>query len=320
MVRFIQIVVAAVVALAASAALAQTYPTKPIRLVVGYSPGGGNDVMARIVAAKLQDRLGQPVVVENKAGAQSIIAAEFVAKAPPDGYTLLVAPSGPMTINPAIYSKLPYAPRDDFAPVSLIAEFPLVLAVTASLPVKTVPELIAHAKARPQDANYASSAAPFQLAAELFNQKTASKFVHVPFKGSGDAVAAVATGTVIMTISDAGPISAGLQGGTIRALAVTSAARHPAFAGVPTMTEAGIPDMVITLWTGIVAPAGTPAPIIQRLQQEIAEVMRLPDVRERYASLGIDAVSSTPQAYARRIADDIARWTAIAKAADIKLN
>ena len=318
--RFVHMVIAALVALAASAAHAQNYPTKPIRLVVGYSPGGGNDVMARIVAAKLQDRLGQPVVVENKAGAQSIIAAEFVAKAPPDGYTLLVAPSGPMTINPAIYSKLPYSPREDFAPVSLIAEFPLLLAVTAALPVKTMPELVAHAKARPGEANYASSAAPFQLAAELFNQKTGSKFVHVPFKGSGDAVAAVATGTVIMTISDAGPISAGLQGGTIRALAVTSAARHPAFSGVPTMTEAGIPDMVITLWTGIVAPAGTPAPIIKRLQEEIAEIMRLPDVRERYASLGIDAVSSTPEIYARRIADDIARWTAMAKAADIKLN
>ncbi|TWT13643.1 tripartite tricarboxylate transporter substrate binding protein [Reyranella sp. CPCC 100927] len=318
--RFFRMMIVAVLTLSAPVAHAETYPAKPIRLVVGYSPGGGNDVMARIVAAKLQDRLGQPVVVENKAGAQSIIAAEFVAKAPPDGYTLLVAPSGPMTINPAIYSKLPYAPRDDFAPVSLIAEFPLLLAVTASLPVKSVAELIAHAKTRPNEANYASSAAPFQLAAELFNQKTGSKFVHVPFKGSGDAVAAVATGTVIMTISDAGPISAGLQGGAIRALAVTSATRHPAFAGVPTMAEAGIVDMVITLWTGIVAPAGTPAPIIKRLQQEIAEVMRLPDVRERYASLGIDAVSSTPEAYARRIADDIARWTAIAKAADIKLN
>ncbi|TXL70227.1 tripartite tricarboxylate transporter substrate binding protein [Vineibacter terrae] len=318
--RILHMLTLALAMLAAGPARAQTYPAKPIRLVVGYSPGGGNDVMARIVAAKLQDRLGQPVVVENKAGAQSIIAAELVAKAAPDGYTLLVAPSGPMTINPAIYSKLPYSPRDDFAPVSLIAEFPLLLAVTASLPVKTVPELIAYARSRPQDANYASSAAPFQLAAELFNQKTGSKFVHVPFKGSGDAVAAVATGTVIMTISDAGPIAAGLQGGSIRALAVTSAARHPAFPGVPTMAEAGIADMVITLWTGIVAPAGTPEPIVKRLQAEIAAVMRLPDVRERYASLGIDAVSSTPQDYARRIADDIARWTAIARAADIKLN
>ena len=306
--------------LSGAGAQAQTYPSKPIRLVVGYSPGGGNDVMARIVAAKLQDRLGQPVVVENKAGAQSIIAAELVAKSAPDGYTLLVAPSGPMTINPAIYSKLPYAPRKDFAPVSLIAEFPLLLGVTASLPVKTVRELVDYAKTRPNDANYASSAAPFQLAAELFNQKTGSKFVHVPFKGSGDAVAAVATGTVIMTISDAGPISAGLQGGTIRALAVTSAARHPAFPGVPTMAEAGIAEMVITLWTGIVAPAGTPEPIIQRLQAEIAEVMRLPDVRERFGNLGIDAVSSTPQTYARRIADDIARWTATANAAGIKLD
>ena len=318
--RLITALIVALAALAANLAQAQTWPSKPIRLVVGYSPGGGNDIMARVVAAKLQDRLGQPIVVENKAGAQSIIAAEFVAKAAPDGYTLLVAPSGPMTINPAIYARLPYSPREDFAPVSLIAEFPLLLAVNAQLPVKSVKELVDYARTRPNDANYASSAAPFQLAAELFNQKTGSKFVHVPFRGSGDAVAAVAAGTVIMTISDAGPVSAGLQGGTVRALAVTSAAPHPAFAGVPTMAEADIPDMVITLWTGIVAPAGTPDDIIRRLQAEIAEVMRLPDVRERFAKLGIDAVSSTPGAYARRIAEDIERWTATARAADIKMN
>ncbi|HJQ56327.1 MAG TPA: tripartite tricarboxylate transporter substrate binding protein [Vineibacter sp.] len=311
---------AALVASAVHPAHAQTYPNKPIRLIVGYSPGGGNDIMARVVAARLQERLGQPVVVENKAGAQSIIAAEYVAKAAPDGYTLLVAPSGPMTINPAIYSKLPYAPREAFAPISLIAEFPLLLAISAALPVKSVKELVDHAKAKPAEANYASSAAPFQLAAELFNQKTGSKFVHVPFKGSGEAVAAVANGTVIMTISDAGPISAALQGGSIRALAVTSERMHPAFAGVPTMAQAGIADMAITLWTGFVAPAGTPADIIQRLQREIAAVVAEPEVRERFAKLGIDAVSSTPEAYARRIAGDIDRWTTTAKAANIKLD
>jgi len=169
------------------------YPNRPIRLVVGYSAGGGNDLIARIVAAKLHDKLGQPVVVDNKPGAQSIIAAEIVAKAPPDGYTLLVAPSGPMTINPAVYSKLSYDPLRDFAPISLLAEFPLLLAVGAEQPVKTVKELVEYGRANPKLANYASSATPFQLAAELFNQRTGSNFQHIPFRGSGDMVQSAPT-------------------------------------------------------------------------------------------------------------------------------
>ena len=168
-------------------AVAETYPARPIRLVVGYSPGGGNDLIARIVAAKLQEKLGQPVIVDNRPGAQSIVAAEAVAKAPSDGYTLLVAPSGPMTINPAVYAKLSYAPERDFAPVSLLAEFPLLLAVGAEQPPRTVRELVEYGRANPKLANYASSATPFQLASELFNQRTGSKFQHIPYRGSGDA-------------------------------------------------------------------------------------------------------------------------------------
>src|SRR6476646_6224259 len=206
--------------LLAGPAVAQqpTYPTRPIRLVVGYSAGGGNDLIARIVAGKLQDKLGQPIVVDNKPGAQSIVAAELVAKAPPDGYTLLIAPSGPMTITPAVFSKLPYDPMRDFAPISLLAEFPLLLVVGADQPPKTLKELVEYGRANPKLANYASSATPFQLASELFNQRTGAAFQHIPYRGSGDAVQAVLAGQVMMTIADPGPVAGPLKAGKLRAL------------------------------------------------------------------------------------------------------
>jgi tripartite-type tricarboxylate transporter receptor subunit TctC len=305
---------------ASRASLAQSFPSRPIRLVVGYSPGGGNDLIARIVAAKLQERLGQPVIVENKAGAQSIIAAELVARAPADGYTLLVAPSGPMTINPAVYRKLPYAPAQDFAPISLMAEFPLMLAVGAQQPIKSVAELVAQGKADPKMANYASSATPFQLAAELFNQKTGSAFQHIPYRGSGESVNAVVSGTVLMTIADSGPMSGPLKGGLLRALAITASKRHRAFPDVPTMAEAGISGMEITLWTGLVAPVGTPADIVAKLQAEIAAIVALPDVKERFEQIAVDPRSTTPDEYRALIASDIARWKAVADTANIKLD
>src|SRR5262245_32781411 len=215
------------------------YPNKPSRLVVGYSPGGGNDLIARIVAGKLQDKLGQPVVVDNKPGAQSIVAAEIVAKAPPDGHTLLIAPSGPMTINPAVYSKLPYDPLRDFVPISLLAEFPLLLVVGADQPPKTIRELVEYGRDNPKLANYASSATPFQLASELFNQRAGAQFQHIPYKGSGDAVQAVLAGQVLMTIADSGPVAGPLKSGKLRALGITTAKRPPAFPDVPTFKEQG---------------------------------------------------------------------------------
>src|SRR5215831_19092001 len=186
-------------------ALAQGFPTRSVHMIVGYTAGGGNDLIARIVAAKMQDRLGQTVIVENKPGAQSIVAAELVAKAPPDGYTLLIGASGPLTINPAVYSKLPYSPQKDFAPISLPAEFPLLLVVGGDAPVKDIKELVAYGKANPKLANYASSATPFQLAAELFNQSTGSSFQHIPYKGSGDAMQAIMAGQVLWGFIDSGP-------------------------------------------------------------------------------------------------------------------
>ena len=301
-------------------AVAQQYPSKPIRLVVGYSPGGGNDLIARIVAARLQARLNQPVVVDNKPGAQSIVAAELVAKAAPDGYTLLVAPSGPMTINPAVYSRLPYDPQKDFVPVSLLAEFPLLLVVGADQPVKSVKELVEYGRANPKLANYASSATPFQLASELFNLRTRSKFQHIPYKGSGDAVQAVMSGQVLMALADSGPIAGPLKGGKLRALAVTTARRPPDFADVPTMAEAGIPDMEIALWTGIVAPAGTPVEIVTLLQDVIADVIDTPAVRTALEAISVDGRALPSKDFADLIARDTARWKQVAATANIKLD
>src|SRR6185369_14394720 len=281
----------AAAALAWTSAQAQaSYPGRPIQLVVGYAAGGGTDLLARIIAAKMAEGLGQAVVVENKVGAQSIIAAQFVAKANPDGYTLLLGPSGPVSMNPALYSKLPYAPLRDFAPISLIGSFPLILAVGQSHPAKTVAQLVEYAKANPDKANYGASAAPFQLAAELFKQKTGTAFQHIAYKGSNESVNAVATGEVTMTLADPPPVVGQFKAGRIRALAITTSAPHPSWPGVPTMREAGFTDMDIELWTGLLAPAGTPQPVIRRLHEEFARV----------------------------IAADIAKWTAVAKAANIK--
>jgi tripartite-type tricarboxylate transporter receptor subunit TctC len=299
-------------------ALAQNYPSRPIRLVVGYSAGGGNDLIARIVAAKLQEKLGQPVVVDNKPGAQSIVAAEMVAKSPSDGYTLLVAPSGPMTVNPAVYAKLSYSPQRDFTPVSLLAEFPLLLAVGSERPVKSVRELVEYGRSHPRLANYASSATPFQLATELFNQRTGSKFQHIPYRGSGDAVQAVAAGHVLMTIADSGPMSGPLSAGKLRALAITTAERQKAFADVPTMKEAGVPDMEISLWTGIVAPINTPPEIVTLLAQTIRQILVLTDVKTAMAAIAVEPRSTTPDEYRDLIARDTARWKAVAATANIK--
>jgi tripartite-type tricarboxylate transporter receptor subunit TctC len=306
-------------ALAGTSAQAQaSYPSKPIQLVVGYAAGGGTDLLARIIAGKMAEGLGQAVVVENKVGAQSIIAAQLVAKANPDGYTLLLGPSGPISMNPALYSKLPYSPLRDFAPISLIGSFPLILAVGQSHPAKSVAQLVEYAKANPDKSNYGASAAPFQLAAELFKQKTGTAFQHIAYKGSNESVNAVATGEVTMTLADPPPVVGQFKAGRIRALAITTPAPHPSWPGVPTMREAGFTDMDIELWTGLLAPAGTPQPIIRRLHEEMVRVLKLPDVRERFAALGVDPVGSTPEEFAKVIAADTAKWTAVAKAANIK--
>jgi len=299
-------------------AQAQSYPDKPIRIVVGYAAGGGNDIIVRVMQPEMQKGLGQPVIVENKPGAQSIIAADTVAKSAADGYTLLMGPSGPMTINPATYSKLPYDPVRDFAPISMICQFPLLVTVDAKLPIHSVKELIDYAKANPAKANYASSAGIFQITTELFKQKTGTGFVMIPYKSSGESVQALISGNVALTIVDPPPATGPLKSGQIRALAVTSGARHPSWPDLPTMAEAGVPDMEVPVWTAFFAPAKTPPAIVARLQKEIARVVQTAEVKEAFAKMGLDPVGGTSQELATRVRRDIAKWTAVAKAANIK--
>jgi len=310
--------VALAVLAAATATAQESFPARPIRIIVGYVAGGGNDIIARVVAGKMAEGLGQQVIIENKPGAQSIIAAEFVAKSAPDGYTVLMGPSGPMTMNPATYAKLPYAPLRDFVPLSMIGSFPLILVTSGASSVKSVQDLIDFAKANPAKSNYASSAAPFQLAAELLKLKTGTSFTHIPYKGSNESANAVMSGEVTMTISDPAPIAGPIKSGRLRALAVTSPKRHPSWPDVPTMMEAGIPDIDIVIWTGFLVPAGTPAAIVKRLQDEVARVVRLPDIRERLNGMGVDPVGNSSEEFGRIIAADIAKWTAVARAANIR--
>src|SRR3989454_12640302 len=303
----------------AGGALAQSdYPSKPIRIIVGYAAGGGNDIIVRVMQPEMSKGLGQPVVVENKPGAQSIIAAETVARAAPDGYTILMGPSGPMTINPATYSKLPYDARRDFAPISLICQFPLIVAVNAALPVRSLKELIVYAKANPGKANYSSSAGIFQITTELFKQKTGTAFVMIPYKSSGESVQALLTGDAMVTFVDPPPVTAPLKAGTVRGLAITSATRHPSWPNLPTMAEAGVPDMEVPVWTAFFAPAKTPSAIVARLQKEVARVVHTAEVKERFAQMGLDPVGGTPDELAKVVARDLAKYTAVAKAANIK--
>jgi tripartite-type tricarboxylate transporter receptor subunit TctC len=299
-------------------AKAQDYPTKPIKIVVGYAAGGGNDLIVRVMAPRMSEGLGQPVIVENKPGAQAIIATESVAKSAPDGYTILMGPTGPMSMNPATYSKLPYDSIRDFAPISTIGQFPLLVVVSAQSPLHSVKELIDFAKKNPGQANYGSSAAAFQIATELFKQRTGTQFVHIPYKSSGESVNAVVAGQVTMTICDPPPASGPLRAGTARALAVTSNERHPSWPDLPTLKEAGVPDVEVWLWTAFFVPAKTPAAIVARLQKETARVVRLPDVAEGLAKLGVDPVGGSSEELKQRLARDLAKWTAVAKAANIR--
>jgi tripartite-type tricarboxylate transporter receptor subunit TctC len=316
----VRLCIAVLAALFSTLTAAQDYPSKPIRVIVGYSAGGGNDIIVRVMVPELSKGLGQSIVVENKPGAQSIIAAELAAKSAPDGYTLFMGPSGPMTINPATYSKLPYDPQRDFAPVSMICSFPLIVTVDPKLPVKSVKELIAYAKANPGKANYASSAGIFQITTEMFKQRTGTQIEMIPYKGSGESVQAVAAGQVMMTIVDPPPATGPLKSGTIRGLAVTSPQRHPRWPDLPTMAEAGVPDMEVPVWTAFFAPARTPAAIVARLQKEVARVVQTPEVRERFDAMGLKPEGSTSAELARVVAQDIKKWTAVAKAANIKNN
>jgi tripartite-type tricarboxylate transporter receptor subunit TctC len=294
------------------------YPSRPIHIVVGFTPGGGNDLIARIVGQKLSEDLGQPVIIDNKPGAGAIVATEYVAKSAPDGYTLLVGASGAMSINPAVYAKLSYDPVRDFIPISELGSFPLILIVNASSPFKSVAELVTYAKANPDKANYSSASTAFQLATELFKQKTGAPLQEIPYKGAADSVMAVISSQVTATIADAGPVSGQIKGGQVRALAVAAPKRTEDLPDIPTMKEAGA-DVEAVLWSGLFAPKNTPPAIAKKLEGEFMRIAREPDVIARLKPLGIESVGNSSDEFAKILASDIARWTAVAKAANIKL-
>ena len=308
-------------ALAAGTARAQDdasrYPTRPIHIVVGFAAGGGNDVIARIYGQKLSEDLGQPVIVENKPGAGAIVATEYVSRAAPDGYTLLVGATG-MAINQSLYSKLPYDSVRDFVAISELASFPLLMVVNASSPIKSVAELVAYAKANADKMNYASSSATFQLVTELFKQKTGAPMQAIPYKSANEMVLAVVSGQVTTTIADSGPVSPQVKAGTVRALAVTAQRRMAEFPDVPTMKEAGA-DVDAIIWTGVFAPKGTPPQIVKKLEGEFMKIAKLPEVASRLKAIGVDAVGTSTEEFTKTLQDDITRWGDVAKSANIKI-
>jgi tripartite-type tricarboxylate transporter receptor subunit TctC len=298
---------------------AANYPSRAIRIVVGFTAGGGNDLLARLVGQKLSEKFGQPVVIENKPGAGAIIATEYVKNQPADGYTLLMGASGQMTVNPAVYTRLPYSAQRDFAPISMVASFPFLLLVNPGIPVKSVPELVAYAKSNPSKANYASSSPAFQLTAELFKQRTGAPLEHIPYKGSNESLTAVISNQVLVAFADAAPAAGQIASGQVRALAVTSGKRSAQLPEVPTLAEAGVPDVDVSFWSGVFAPAATPPAIVKKLQDEIRRIVKLPDIQQRMQQLAVEPAGNTSEEFAAVIAQDIARWTAVAKASNIKI-
>jgi tripartite-type tricarboxylate transporter receptor subunit TctC len=300
-------------------ARAQNFPSKPIRLVVPYSPGGGADTTARLIAPKLQEALGETVVVENRPGAGGMIGDEVVAKATPDGHTLLIGAFA-HAVNPSLFAKMPFRTPDDFAPISLLVTVPELLVITPSHPAKTVAELVAMAKAQPGKLFYASSGngSAQHLAAELFKLRTGTDIGHVPYKGGGLAIVDVAAGHVPFYFGNMSAALPQARGGKVRALAVTSAQRSPAASDVPTIAEAGVKDCEISEWNALIAPAGTP-PAVQRLHDEVARIMRMEDIKAKFADLGADAIGSTPEELAAFLRAEMTKWAEVVKAANIKI-
>ena len=321
MTRLLRGILACILAFVSVGTLAQApreaYPSRPIKFIVPFAPGGGADVVARLLGVKLAEALGQPVVVENRAGASGNIGAAMAAKSPPDGYTIAFAYSGTHAINPTLYAE-PGFKNSDFAPVVLMMTVPQVMTLNTSVPAPTVKELIALAKAKPGQLNFASSAAFNQLAAALFNEMAGINVVHVPYTGGAASTTAMLAGDVAYQFTDPPAVLPSVKAGKLRAIAVTSAQRSALFPDLPTVAEAGLPGYEATSWNGIVVPAATPAPVVARLNAEINKILQAPDIRAKLADLGYEPVGGTPEEFAAYIAREEAKWGKIVKASNIK--
>ena len=311
---FVLLLASAVVSVAFAAE--SGYPSKPVRMIAPYPPGGTSDIIARIVGQKLNEAWGQQIVVDNRAGANGGIGSELAAKSPADGYTVLVGNMTPIAANPSLYAKLGYDPLRDFAGVTLVAAGPNVLVVNPSLPVKSVQELTAYGKANPGKLNFGSGGAgsPAHLAGEMYKTLTGVAMTHVPYKGTVLSVNDLIAGQVQLVFSDAPPAMPHVKSGKLRALAVTSVKRTPLMPELPTVAEAGVAGFALDNWWGILVPAGTPKPVVTRINADIVKAMQIADVKERFANLGVEAIHSTPAAFDDYIKAELAKLAKIIKA------
>ena len=314
-------VLATVLLCAATLAGAQQFPAKPLRLIVPFPPGGGNDTVARAIAQQLGPDLGQPVVVENRPGAGGSVGAEMAAKSPPDGHTLFLAGVGSHAVNPNLHPNLPYDAIKDFAPITLVASAPSVLVVNPGVPARSVAELTAYARANPGKLNYASNGngSAAQLAAAMYESMAGVRMVHVPYKGIAPALTDLLSGEVQLMFGTIVALVPHIQAGKLRALAVTSRKRSSLLTEVPTLAESGLPDYEAGSWYGILAPAGTPREVIDRLHASIVKALRQPDVAKRLAAEGAEVIGSTPEEFGAHIKAEVARVGKVVRAAGIRI-
>jgi len=299
---------------------AQDYPNKPLRLIVPFPPGGGNDILARSVGQRLAETIGQQVIVDNRGGAGGLIGAELAAKAVPDGYTIFLASIGNLAFMPALHAKLPYDPVRDFAPLTLLATSAFVMVVNPSLPAKSVKELIALARAKPGQLNYGSSGqgSSLHLTGEIFKLATGADLVHVPYKGSAPALTDLIAGQVQILFGTMPPTLPHVKSGKLRALGVSGAKRSVAAPEVPTIAEAGVPGFEVLNWYGIVAPSKTPAAIVQRLNGELVKTLKAPEMIESLGTQGLEAAGGTPERFGVFIKSEMAKYAKVIKAAGIR--
>ena len=313
--------VATLVFCAAATAFAQPYPSKPIHLIVPFPPGGGNDTVARALAQQLGPDLGQPVVIDNRPGAGGSVGAELAARAPADGYTLFLAGVGSHAVNPNLHAKLPYDAVKDFAPITLVASAPSVLVVNPGVPARTIDEFTAFARANPGKLNYASNGngSAAQLAAAMYESMAGVKMVHVPYKGIAPAMTDLMSGEVQLMFGTIVALVPHIQSGKLRALAVTSTKRSALLPEVPTLAESGLPEYQAGSWYGILAPAGTPREVIERLHGAIVKALRQPEVAKRLAAEGAEVIGSTPDEFGAHLKAEIARVGKVVRAAGIRI-
>lgn len=293
------------------------YPTKPIRMIVGYGAGGGSDILARLVGAKLSEVVGQQVVIENRPGAAGHLAGEYAANQPADGYTLFASPIGPMSVSAAVYDDLKYDPVKSFIPLAMIGEFPLIMAVRSDAPVSTVKDLVAYAKQHPDKANYPSTSPSFTIPMEELKLASGMPGVMIPYKSSAEMTLSVMDRQSMMTIVDPPPAIPQINAGKLKALAVTGNERLPELPNVPSMAEAGYPSVDMRIWVGIFAPAGTPQPVVAKLEKALHDAIHSSSVTARLRSLAINPSNDTPEQFKQLIASDIVKFRQVVKAAHL---